>query len=281
MLCKEIREEALPLLAGSGMFGLGYSLFLTPGNVVLGGAGGVAITLRHFVPLPVGVWIFLLNLPLLAAAARIAGMRGMTRTVIGVLASSVATDLFALFPAATEDPLLGAAFGGALIGVGGGILLPRGFTTGGTDLAAWLWNQKNPRRKIGTLILYMDTSIVLGSAIILRNFVGVLHSGVAIAMFTVTLEAVMGGMERAKLSWIVSRHYERIGNAIMEQIHRGVTVIHGYGWYTGEERHVLLCVVKRSELYALKSLVRSIDADAFLIVTDAAEVLGEGFALKK
>lgn len=277
MLQKILREDGLPLLLGSALYGLALGLFLTPSEIVLGGAGGLAITIRHFLPLPVGVWILLINLPLLIWAVYAVGMRGMGRTILGVAATSVSADLFSFLPAATDNPLLAALFGGAILGAGTGILLPRGFTTGGSDLAAYLWTKQNPRLRLGTVIFCIDALIVLGSATLLANFSGIVHSAAAIVSFSVSLDAVSRSIGRAKLAVIISRRGEEIGDAVEKKISRGVTMLRGMGWYSKEDYPVMLCVVKRSELYELKSLVRSLDADAFLIVTDASEVLGNGF----
>ncbi|MBQ4042765.1 MAG: YitT family protein [Clostridia bacterium] len=277
MLHKILRDDGLPLLLGSGLYGLALGLFLTPYEIVLGGAGGLAVTLRHFLPLPVGVWILLLNLPLLLWAVSVVGLRGMLRTILGVAATSVSTDLLALLPSFHLEPLMAALFGGAVLGAGTGILLPRGFTTGGSDLAAYLWNKQNPRRRLSTTILFIDASIVLGSAAALRNYAGLLHSAAAIASFTASLDAVTRSIGRAKLAVIISRKGEEIGDAVAKKINRGVTILRGLGWYSKEEFPVLLCAVKQRELYTLKELVRSVDGEAFLIVTDASEVLGSGF----
>jgi len=274
MLQKILREDGFPLLLGSGLYGLALGLFLTPHEIVLGGAGGLAVTLRHFLPLPVGVWILLLNLPLLIWAVSVVGLRGMLRTILGVAATSASTDLLALLPSLQLEPLMAALFGGAILGAGTGILLPRGFTTGGSDLAAYLWNKQNPRRRLSTTILFIDASIVLGSAAALRNYAGLLHSAAAIASFTAALDAVTRSIGRAKLAIIISRKGEEIGDAAAKKINRGVTILRGLGWYSKEEVPVLLCAVKQTELYTLKELVRFVDEDAFLIVTDAFEVLG-------
>ncbi len=276
MLQKILREDAFPLLLGSGLYGLALGLFLTPYEIVLGGAGGLAVTLRHFLPLPVGVWILLLNLPLLIWAVSAVGLRGMLRTILGVAATSVSTDLLALLPAFPLEPLMASLFGGAILGAGTGILLPRGFTTGGSDLAAYLWNKQNPRRRLSTTILFIDAAIVLGSAVALRNYAGLLHSAAAITSFTLTLDAITRSLGRFKLAVIISRKGTEIGDALAKKTNRGVTILRGLEWYSKEEIPVLLCTVKQTELHPLKELVRSVDGEAFFIVTDASEVLTSG-----
>jgi uncharacterized membrane-anchored protein YitT (DUF2179 family) len=254
------------------------ALFLTPCHIVPGGASGAAITLHHFFPLPVGIWILLLNLPLLLLSTRMLGWRKTARTAAGVLSTSTATDLFSFLPPATEDPLLAALVGSFILGAGCGLLLPRGFTTGGSDLAAYLLCSRFPKFRLGSAILGIDASIIVLSAVLLRDTGGLLYSAAAAASFTVALNTVTSSLGKAKLSVIVTAHPGEIGDAIQTKMNRGATVLRGIGWYSGEERAVILCVVKRSELYSLKALVRTADAGAFLIVTDAAEVLGNGFS---
>lgn len=277
---KSLYDDILAVGAGCALFGIGLSLFLTPCGVILGGASGIAVLIHRYIPLPVGMGIILVNLPLLLFSVRITGWRGMTRTVLGVLAASVSTDIWALLPAAVDDPLLGAVFGGAIMGAGGALMLPRGVTTGGTDLAAYLICKKWKRCKVGTAILLIDTVIVSGAAVLSGNFSGIIHSAAAITAYSVALDTVMGSMGRAKLSLIISEKHVEIGDAITRDICRGVTVLNGRGWFTGADRSVILCVVKRSELFALKSLVRAVDPAAFLIISDAAQVLGQGFEME-
>ncbi len=277
---KSLYEDILAAGAGCALFGIGLSLFLTPCGVILGGASGIAVLIHRYIPLPVGAGIILVNLPLLIFSVRLTGWRGMARTILGVLAASLSTDIWAALPAATDDPLLGAVFGGAIMGAGGALMLPRGVTTGGTDLAAYLICKKQKRIKFGTVIMLIDAVIVSGAAVLSGNFSGIIYSAAAITAYSVALDAVMGSLGRAKLSLIISEKHEEIGNAITRDISRGVTVLNGRGWFTGTERAVILCVVKRSELFALKTLVRTVDPAAFLIISDAAQVLGHGFEME-
>ncbi|MGM9653692.1 MAG: YitT family protein [Eubacteriales bacterium] len=274
---KNIVSDAAAVLCGSVLFGLSLALFLTPCGVVMGGATGAATTLHVLTRIPVGVGILLFNLPLLILNIRIGSLRGMARTIAGVAATSLFSDLLAGLPAATADPLLGAVFGGALMGAGAGIMLLRGYTTGGSDLAAYLIHRRARRLPIGTLIMLIDAVIVLGSAVLLRNYSGIIWSAAAVIAYSMALDGVMYGLGRAKLSLIVSERYAEIGDAITQNINRGATMLRGTGWYTGNERNVVMCVLKRTELFTLEKLVKEIDPKAFMIVTDAAEVLGSGF----
>ena len=278
MLKKITQREAAALGAGSVLFGAAMALFLSPCGIVMGGAGGLAVTVHHFLPLPIGAGIFLLNLPLLITAARMTGLRGVMRTAIGVLLTSLMTDLFSVFPAAVIDPFAAAVCGGALMGVGSGMMLPYGYTTGGSDLAAYLITRRHAQLQTGTLILIIDGIIIALCAAALGDFSTVVYSAVSAAAYSVSLDAVMSGAQRAKLTFIISSHCAAIGDAVTKKMNRGATLLRGVGWYTGEERDVLLCVIRRAELHGLKRLVREADPSAFMIIADAAQVLGRGFA---
>ncbi len=277
MLKKSIFAEIGTVLAGSILFALSLAFFLTPSGIVVGGATGVSVTAHALFGLPVGIGIFLVNLPLVLINIRLSGLRGMSRTLIGITATSLFTDLLAFFPPASTEPLLSAICGGAMMGAGAGIMLMRGYTTGGSDLAAYLIHRKARRLPVGTTIMLIDAVIILGAAIIMKRYDGILYSIATTISYSVAIDAVMNGLGRAKLALVISEEYERISNEITAKMERGVTVLHGFGWYTGKEKNVVLCVMKRSELFALQKLVKETDRNAFMIITDAAEVIGDGF----
>ena len=230
---KAILKDAGLVIIGSILYGAALAIFLTPRNIVMGGASGISVTIHALTKMPVGIGILLLNIPLLLLNVRVCGWRGMARTIIGVFATSIFTDLLEFLPPASEDALLSAFCGGAMMGAGAGIMLPRGFTTGGSDLAAYLINRKIKKWSVGSILLTLDGMIIVGSAIALNNFGGIIHSVAAALAYSMALNATMDGIGRAKLSFIVSDHYEQISNEIMEKINRGATVLHGKGWYTG------------------------------------------------
>lgn len=277
MLKKSIFAEIGTVLAGSILFALSLAFFLTPSSIVVGGATGVSVTLHELIGLPVGIGIILVNLPLVVINIRLSGIRGMSRTLIGIIATSVFTDLLAFFPPASAEPLLNSICGGAMMGAGAGIMLMRGYTTGGSDLAAYLIHRKARRFPVGTLILIIDAAIIIGAAIVMHRYDGILYSVATTIAYSVSIDAVMNGMGRAKLALIISEEYEKISNEITKSLERGVTVLHGFGWYTGKDKNVVMCVMKRAEVFSLQKLVKETDPKAFMIITDAAEVIGDGF----
>lgn len=262
---------------GSLLFALSMAFFFTPSGIVMGGASGISMTAHNMIGLPVGLGILIINTPLVLLNIKLSGLKGMARTIVGIVCTSVFTDLLAFLPPATDEPLLSAFCGGALMGAGAGIMLMRGFTTGGSDLAAYLIRRKTRRLPVGNIILIIDSFIIIGSAFLQWNFSNIIYSVAAAIAYSLSIDAVMNGMHRAKLSLIISDRYAQIGDTITKQISRGVTVLKGIGWYTGVNKNVVMCVVKRSELFALQKVVKDIDPNAFMIITDAAEVLGSGF----
>lgn len=254
------------------------NMFLVPGNVVMGGATGIATVINYlFKNIPIGILIMVINVPLLLINLKQVGAKEMLKTIAGIIASSIAIDLMTFLPVTIDDPLLCAVLGGVTMGTGAGLLLTKGFSTGGSDLAALMLQRRIKAFTTGRILLVIDALIVITSAIVLKSYETVLYSAVSIFAYSTALDAVMNGSEKEKLAFIVSNKHEMIANSITTHLDRGITVLCGKGWYTKEEREVLLCVVKRREAYLLKNLVEKADPDAFMVFTDATEVLGEGF----
>lgn len=269
---------AIAFFGGAALFGISMNMFLNPARVVMGGATGVATTINFLVPaMPIGVTIILINLPLMLFTVKEVGFSAMVKTLIGIGISSLMIDILTFFPVTMDDPLLCAALGGITMGYGAGLMLTRGYTTGGSDLAAMLMRRKIKRITTGQLILIIDVVVVVGSAVITGNYEGIFYSALSLFTYSAGIDAVMGGADRAKMIIIISEKHEEIASIIANSMDRGVTLLHGSGWYTKDDREVLMCVVKRQEEYQIKSVVEKIDSKAFMIVTDAAEVVGEGF----
>ena len=271
-------SNLLLLFGGSAFFGIGMNMFLSPAKVVLGGITGIATTINFLFPVvPIGLAIMVLNIPLLILNVKMVGAKSMLKTVAGIAFSSIMIDALVFLPVGLEEPLLCALFGGALIGSGTGMMLIGGYTTGGTDLSATLIRRKFKGLSTGKMILMMDAAVVIGSAIVMKDFQSIIYSAVSIFACSVSVDAVMGGADKAKLVMIISSEYEKIAKAVASEVNRGVTILHGSGYYSGEDKEILMCVVKRQEEYPLKKVVEKIDPDAFMILSDATEVLGMGF----
>lgn len=265
-------------LAGSALYALSVNVFTAPNQIAPGGVTGAATLLNYLFHLPIGAMILVINLPLFAASWRRLG-RGFTlRTGAVTVLVSVIIDATAPFlPAFHGEKILTAVFGGVLAGAGLGLIYMRGATTGGSEIVARLLERRLHHIPIGRLILLVDAVVVAASALVYRNLESALFAMVLIFVSTSLMDMLIYGGDAGKMLLVMSRQEQAIADAIMAEMHRGVTMLNATGAYTGGQRRVVLCAVRRSEMYQLRTLVERIDPDAFMIVVSTDEVLGEGF----
>ncbi|HVN76732.1 MAG TPA: YitT family protein [Thermoanaerobaculaceae bacterium] len=266
------------IVVGSLLVAAGTNLFFVPNNVVSGGVTGISIIAHHYLGTPVGLVVLALNLPLLWLGWRFAGgIRFFVRTVVSVLVLSAGIDLTAPFLVPpTHDRLLVICYGGLLDGLGMGLVFRGRGTTGGTDILARLAH-RHLGIGIGQALLVMNVAIFGGAAFVF----GAEAVMVALALAFVSarvLDVVQSGFSAARSALIISEDCEAVRDAILNKLGRGVTVLQGQGGYTGEKRPVLYVVVSPHEVGRLKRLVAQVDRSAFVAITPAQEVLGEGFA---
>jgi uncharacterized membrane-anchored protein YitT (DUF2179 family) len=274
---KEILTDALFILAGCAVFSVSVSVFTAPNKIAPGGVTGIATMLQYLFHTPIGVMIFVLNIPLLALAMRYIGGRFIVKTIICTALVSVGVDLMALLPKYSGNLLLAALYGGVLSGAGLGLVFLRGATTGGTDVASRLVKLKYGHIPMGRMMMIIDACVVSVSAVVFQSVDSALYAMVTIFTSSRVIDFILYGSDNCKMALVISEKKEEIAKIITTNLSRGVTVIHGTGYYTGRERNVLLCVVRPPEASKLRSIVKSIDQQAFVILCDAGEVLGEGF----
>ncbi len=281
---KEIFSDILNLFISGCFFALAYNMFLVPGGIFIGGAGGIATVLRILYGLPTGLMIFCINVPLLLLFMYFYGFRSSVKALIGIAVSSTFVDVTAMlnfipqaFPNPEENSILYAIFGGGVLGIAVAFMFKRGYTTGGSDLAALLLKLKFKGLPTPKVILAVDACVVLFAAIATQDARSILYSFLAIFMCSSALEFVNGGFEKTRLAYIFSEKYQDVADSLMKNLNRGVTLLDGMGWYTKEDKKIILCVVKKNELFELKTAVRNIDASAFMILGEATETIGEGF----
>ena len=281
---KQVAADIGFLLAGGLLFGMAYNMFLVPSGIFIGGAGGIATALHVLYGLPTGTMILAINIPLVLMFMHFYGLHASIKGIIGIVVSSVFVDVTAwlnLFPPAFPNPhenaLLSAIFGGIVVGAAVGLMFARGYTTGGSDLAALLIKLKFKSLPTAKLILAIDAAVVVFSAVVTGSYVSVFYSFLAIFMSSNALEMVTGGFDKTRIAYIFSQKYEAIADVLTHELERGVTVLDGMGWYTKESKKVLFCVVKKNEIYSLKTLVRATDPAAFMILGEATETIGLGF----
>jgi len=275
--------DTAALLFGAAVYAVGFTAFLLPNTVLLGGATGFATVLRLLFGLPVGVMTVLLNLPLLLIAYAMLGRGAVLRSVLGVLALSLFLDLLAWLPPMTEERLIAAVLGGAMTGVGSAIQLSHGFTSGGSDLAAYLLHHRLKRLSTGTLVSLIDGGIVLASALLLSDLAALPFSVLAILSYSFSLDFFLSYTERTRLALIIcpAADAEPLSERIGREVGRGVTVLEAKGGYTGAGRAVLLCAMHAREESFFLLTVRGACPSAFLILLSAPAVFGNRFRQEK
>ena len=271
-------SNIIKILLGSIIFAVGIQMFYVPAALVSGGVTGIAMIINYLTGAPVGVMIIALNIPIFIIALRKYGLRFLAGSLLGTFASSIAIDVLSLVDiGVTAEPFLASVYGGILTGLGLGIVYTTGSTTGGTDVVAKLIRERYPYINFGTMILVLDAFIIGSYAVIFRKFESAMYTIIAGYIAARVIDLVLYGSSQSKLCHIISEHSDVIMTAIVEKLNRGVTVLQGKGAYSGQDKQILLCVVKRQQIVEIKRIVKSIDKSAFVIVTDTRDVFGEGF----
>ena len=271
-------KDLLFSLLGSLLVAFSVAVFTVPNDIAPGGVSGMATALASITPIRVGVWTLLLNVPLMLAAWRMQGPRTLTMTLIATVLLSVFIDLIAqVLPGYTNNPLLAAVFGGALSGLGVGVLFLRGISTGGTDLAALLLKRLFPNVPSGTLLLLVDAAVVVFAVCIFKDIEVALYSVITIWVSSKVIDALAQGVDYAKVIYTITDHGEEVSRALNEHTDRGTTLIPAQGGYTGKGKQMVVTVTRRSVLAQTLRLIREADPQSFTFVMDSTEVHGEGF----
>lgn len=264
---------------GSAIFALGFAMFLIPNDINTGGISGLAMILRELLGFgSIGTLTLLMNIPLFLIGGLKIGKRFFAGSLIGMVVSSVLMDLFALIPFATPEPLIGGLYGGVLCGAGLGMVFMAGASTGGSDILVRLLKKKYRNLPIGSISIMFDAMVVLLTGLVFRDISKALYSGVVVFVCGQVIDAVVYRFDYSRVALIISKEHEKIAKAISDQLDRGATYLHGSGSYTHQNIEVVLAVVRKGQLAELKELVMDIDENAFVIVQEAHQVLGDGFA---
>ncbi len=266
------------IILGSVLFAAGFQFFLYPNSIIVGGVSGIAMIINYLTQLPVGVMTIVLNIPLFIIAWKHFGTKFIIASLVGMLLSSVFVDLFALISySPTSDMLLACIIGGAVKGLGLGIIYYAGATTGGTDIIAKFVRLRFPYLNFGTVILLTDAVIILAFAAIFKKVEAAMYAVIAMFVVSKVVDLVLYGIDNSSVCYIISEKSEQLVSDITDRLHRGVTILEGEGAYSHQNKQVLLCVVKRTQIAEIRKMIRNIDEKAFFIVTDAKNVFGKGF----
>ena len=265
-------------LIGCAVSGMSFSFFTYPNSIVSGGLTGISQILNLLLGLPVGIMIIVMNIPLFLVAWKKFGLRFIIFSLIGMVGSSVAIDSFnALHITLTNDILLAAVYGGLMNGLGAGLILSAGATGGGTDILSRLLRRKYPYIQFGNISMMLDAVVVVAFAIIFKRADAAMYTLITMFVSSRIVNLLLYGTSNSSVCYIITVHPHTIARNISESLHRGATLLKGEGAYSGEERDVVLCAVKRQQIPALKRIVSAVDEHAFVIVTQSHEVFGKNF----
>lgn len=272
-------QFVIKIVAGCALFALGFNLFLEPNGLNAGGISGLSMVFVHLLGFgSVGLFAVLMNLPLFAISGLKIGKRFVIGSLIGMFSSSLLLDVMTLLPRPETEPLIGALYGGVLCGIGIGLVFSAGASTGGSDIIVRLLKMKWRNIPIGSIAMGFDLIVAILTGLVFWDISRTLYSGVAIFVTGFVMDAVVYRFDYSKVVMIISKENEAIAKAITQKLDRGVTYLDGEGYYSGNQMKVVLSVVKRQQLAELKQLVVDLDPDAFIIVQEAHQVLGDGFS---
>ena len=279
---KKAGKVLLPLIKiilGCALFGLGFGMFLIPSDLNAGGLSGLSMVLVHLIGRgSVGTLTALLNLPLFIIGGFKIGKKFLIGSLIGMVLSSIAIDLFTMLPAPQVDPLMGAIYGGAICGVGLGMVFATGASTGGSDIIVRLLKKRWQHVPIGVINTLFDACVAILTGLVFKDVSRALYSGIAIFLCGQIIDAVVYRFDYSKVALIITKEHQPVADKINAELDRGVTYLQGEGYYSHQEFKVILTAVKRHQIANLKQLVVDVDPNAFIIVQEAHQVLGDGFS---
>lgn len=280
---KTLVLDYIIIIFGAMIYAMSVVIFTSPNNIAPGGLTGISTMLNFLFSFPIGITIFVLNIPLFIWGAIENGIAFLTKTITGTALVSVFIDVFALFlPSYSGDTMLASIFGGILNGVGLGLVFYRGGSTGGFDIIALNLNKRFPHISTGNIILLADVTVLVSAFFVYNSIESVLYAAIAIFISIRVIDMISYGTSRGngKLMFIITNNYDEVSKVIMNDIERGVTLLDGEGAYSGEKKRVVMCAVRPQQVFRITKGVKAIDENAFIIVTTAGSISGRGFIKK-
>ncbi|WP_233549443.1 YitT family protein [Lysinibacillus yapensis] len=272
---KDIIQEYFYVLLGAAIIAFGFNAFLFPNQVASGGVSGISTILNGLFGWNAGVVQYAFNIPLFIAGVVVLGKSFGLKSFVGTVSLPFFVILFDGVGALTTNALLASLFGGIIVGLGIGFVFKGNASTGGTDLLAQIIT-KYTGLTLGTSVLLIDGLIALSAAVVFDIEKG-LYALIGLYVTTKTIDLVQLGVSQSKMVYIITNKQEIMRDTIYAEIDRGVTKVPAFGGYTGEQKLMLMVVVYQSEFTKLKQVIKTVDPEAFVIVSDAYEVLGKGF----
>ena len=274
---KEFSLDLLKMTIGTLIMAIGIEQFLLPNQLSTGGFSGIGTVIYYTMGISVGTTMLVLNIPLFIIAYFKVGKKFFINAVIGTFLLSYFLNIFQHIDSVTDDRVLACLYGSVIVGIGTAIVLKANGSTGGTELLANVIRIYKPQMKTGTLMIIFDTLIVIANTIFFREIEVALYSALAIYIMGKILDIFFEGIDFAKMLLIISPKWEQISDAINKELRRGSTSLYGKGMYKKQEKNILLCVMSRAEIREARRIIEKIDSSAFIVITNAREVYGEGF----
>ncbi len=267
------------IVGGCAIFALGFDLFLIPNDLNAGGLSGLAMIVVEVIGHgSVGFLTLVANIPLFLVGWKQLGRRFFVGSLIGSVALSAFVELFTILPSVQTDPMLGALYGGLFCGVGSGLVFLSGASTGGADIVVRLLKQHFRHVPLGKIFMAFDGVVILLTALTFHNVNTLLYCGITLFCCSQLVDAVVYHFDYSKVALIITSKYDEVAEVIGNKLYRGVTFLYGQGSYSGKDTKVILTAIKRQQVADLKELVVTIDPNAFIILQESHQVLGDGFA---
>lgn len=274
---KYLIAQFMQIAIGTALVAVSTSLFLLPNQLSSGGFSGIATIVYYLLEIPLGTTILVLNIPLFVISLIKNGKHFFINTIAGTAGLSIFLNIFEKLKPITTDRFLACIYGGIIAGIGTAIILKANASTGGTDLLTQIIKAYKPNIRISNLLVILDTIIVITNVIFFKELEIGLYSAITIYIMGKMLDIFFEGIDFAKMVYIISPKNEEISKKIGEKIKRGSTSLYGKGMYKKKDRKVLFCVASRNEVREIRKIVRDIDRNAFIVITNVREVFGEGF----
>lgn len=277
---KRVRDAVrvyLMITIGTLIYSTGISLLLDPNNLAPGGVSGISIMLSRFTPVKTGTWILIINIPLLAIGWWKLGRKFIIKTIYATVMTSLFTNLLGSVTPVTNDLICAVVLGGIAVGSGIGLVFRAGGTTGGMDIIVKLLRLKFPYLKSGSIFLALDMIVVIASGFVFQNLTLAVYAGIVIALDARVMDVILYGQDEARLIYIISDKHAQIAGRLMAELDIGVTYLEGEGAYTEKDKKIILCASRKQRSPEVINIVKEEDERAFLIVSSANEIFGEGY----
>jgi uncharacterized membrane-anchored protein YitT (DUF2179 family) len=270
-------QKMLLIAAGAVLYAAGISLFLNPNDLAPGGVTGVAILINRFTGIEAGTLILLLNIPILLLGLWKFGWKFTVSTFYALGVITLATNAIEKLGPVTDDRLLAAIVGAAMLGYAISIIFRCGATTGGIDIIVKLLRRKFPYMKTGSLFFLLDCAVVVAAGLVFGNIESSIYAGIAVMVTTYTMDLGLYGKDEARLMYIISDHTDELTKHLLKDADVGVTILHGEGAFRNKDTRIAMCVADKKKSLAVENIIKEVDPQAFLIITSANEIYGKGY----